>query len=203
LYDKLINSDLIVFFDVISLNSYFYDYDRKTESVIVMLWEELKNVAKDINDILKNYIHMLDLFNLDDETMKKIEEWKWWVLWIIESDKDWKSTFNIWRWINLQKFKNLLILYIDNFSSEELNQIIWRVERLWSKDKKNIVLVKRTDINNKELKSYISRIKELWVKYVVEREIDNFINKLKNRKNKNYDELSNKLFNQLQSITIQ
>ena len=203
MYDKLINSDLIVFFDVISLNSYFYDYDRKTESVIVMLWEELKNVAKDINDILKNYIHMLDLFNLDDETMKKIEEWKWWVLWIIESDKDWKSTFNIWRWINLQKFKNLLILYIDNFSSEELNQIIWRVERLWSKDKKNIVLVKRTDINNKELKSYISRIKELWVKYVVEREIDNFINKLKNRKNKNYDELSNKLFNQLQSITIQ
>jgi len=203
LYDKLINSDLIVFFDVISLNSYFYDYDRKTESVIVMLWEELKNVAKDINDILKNYIHMLDLFNLDDETMKKIEEWKWWVLWIIESDKDWKSTFNIWRWINLQKFKNLLILYIDNFSSEELNQIIWRVERLWSKDKKNIVLVKRTDINNKELKNYISRIKELWVKYVVEREIDNFINKLKNKKNKNHDELSNKLFNQLQSITIQ
>ena len=203
MYDKLINSDLIVFFDVISLNSYFYDYDRKTESVIVMLWEELKNVAKDINDILKNYIHMLDLFNLDDETMKKIEEWKWWVLWIIESDKDWKSTFNIWRWINLQKFKNLLILYIDNFSSEELNQIIWRVERLWSKDKKNIVLVKRTDINNKELKNYISRIKELWVKYVVEREIDNFINKLKNKKNKNHDELSNKLFNQLQSITIQ
>jgi len=179
IHDEIMNSELIIFYDILSLNSYFYDYDRKTESVVIMIWEEYKNIVEILNKLLNNYILMLNIFNPDDETMKRIEEWKWWILWIIESNSKWTSTYNIWRWLNLQNFKNLLILYVDNFSSEELNQIIGRMERLWVKDKKNIVLVKRTDINNEELENYISRIKELWVSYITDKKADEFIEELK------------------------
>jgi len=132
---------------------------------------------------------IVDIYNADKEWIaNKIQNWIWCILWV--NDENWKHA--IARWINLQSYKNLLVLYVDDMFAEELNQTIWRVERLndwfkrwniWDDSQKEIVLVKHSNINSEELMWYIKKIKSQWNVFLWEKSIQDYIDIIKDKAN--------------------
>ena len=191
LYEKIVYNKILYLVDILNKKDYFYDFDRKwIESVIFMIWNLWKldeeEVADYINNILKTEIKTIDIYKTDENTVKKINSWEWWIIWVMKPN----SKYSIWRWLNLQNFKNLFLLYIDSYDAEELNQALWRTDRITKNIWKRNHLLYRLDNYNIEIWNFIEKIKKWWKFYAWESkilEIKQLFNKIEGKDISNLD----------------
>lgn len=165
------------------------DYEKAKLEWMIAQFETLKKekiksfYKKDILSILskndlnylfeKNTIIIFDKF-FDHDKIKDFREKleKEWIKFVtVENSKELKWTWNvlIWdlnslsKWINLQNFDNLLFLYLNQMTFDDVHQTIWRIDRIWSVTNKEIV--------------FLSFVKDTWL-------IDKIIKKRKEISNK-------------------
>lgn len=125
----------------------------------------------------KNTIIILDnQFTNDDlHKLKSILKEKEMNIVSIENSKSIEWTWNviIWRisemskWLNLQNFDNLMFLYLNQLTFDDVHQTIWRIDRIWSVANKEIVLI--SFIKDREfVDNLIKKRKEISNKYKIE-----------------------------------
>jgi hypothetical protein len=125
----------------------------------------------------KNTIIILDnQFTNDDlHKLKSIWKEKERKIVSIENSKSIEWTWNviIWRisemskWLNLQNFDNLMFLYLNQLTFDDVHQTIWRIDRIWSVANKEIVLI--SFIKDREfVDNLIKKRKEISNKYKIE-----------------------------------
>ena len=177
IYNDIIYNKILYLLDILSKDSYFYDYDRWwIESMIMMIWKIWKidenETVEYLYDILKEEIKWI--YKPTKENIEKINSWEWCIIWVMNPT----SKYSIWRWINLQNYKNFFLLYVDSYDAEELNQALWRTDRITKNAWKRNHLLYKLDNYNIEIWNFIERIKKWWNFYAWEskaKEVSKFI----------------------------
>lgn len=140
IYDKFTNFDLTYLFE-------------KNTIIIFDKWFSESSI-KDFKDKLsKEWINFVTV-----EWAQKLN-WTWNVLiWNLNE---------LSKWINLQNFDNLLFMYLNQMTFDDVHQTIWRIDRIWSVSDKEIVFLSFVQ-DNTIIDKIIKKRKEISNKYSIE-----------------------------------
>lgn len=161
----------------------------------------------------KNTIIIFDKW-FTDEKIKEFKDKlsKEWINFVtVENSQKLNWTWNvlIWnlnelsKWINLQNFDNLLFMYLNQMTFDDVHQTIWRIDRIWSISDKEIVFLSFVK-DNEIIDKIIKKRKEISNKYSIEnfllqdeqtinwlRTFWNSIDEIKNKYKELFDETKN------------